>query len=70
MAEGRPNLKYDHVFVIVRIDYDLSLENAVTVTKAFWTKEAAESEVVRLNELNKDKQCSYSWEVARLERKA
>ena len=69
-----PNLKYDHVFVIIRVDtfQDIGAdpETAVTATRAFPTKEAAEAEVQRLDRLNEDKGCVYFWLVARLERKA
>ena len=70
----RPNLKYDHVFVIIRVDtfQDIGAdpETAVTATRAFPTKEAAEAEVQRLDRLNEDKGCVYFWLVARLEREA
>lgn len=73
-SEWSPNQKYDHVFVIVRLDKFREggprSEEDVTVTKAVRTREAAEAEVLRLNRLNAAKGARYLWRVARLERQA
>jgi hypothetical protein len=72
MAEFSPNRRYDHVFAIIRVDrFDQSggwTDQAITITKAVWSREAAEAEVVRLNHLNKDKGAVYFWRITRLER--
>ena len=72
MAQLEPNLKYDHVFAIVRLDtfegLDVSPEDSIIVKKIVLTQETAESEVIRLNRLNKDKRCKYFWQVTRFER--
>jgi hypothetical protein len=57
------------VFAIVRIDFDMSLENAITVTKVDWSMETAQAEVARLNELNKGRNCTYLWQTTRLEKR-
>ena len=59
-----------HVFAVVRLDGFLTgLEpptNAVTVKEVVLTKEEAESEVQRLNAVNRDKECVYFWRMTRL----
>jgi hypothetical protein len=72
-AQWKPSAKYDHVFVVVRLETepahpDQPLERRIATTRALWTKEEAEAEVERLNRLNKDKGCLYVWGVARLTR--
>ncbi len=73
MSRWNPNLKYDHVFAIVRVDsfykIEVSPETAITVQKVVWDQETAEAEAARLNDLNKDKGCMYFWTITRLERK-
>src|SRR5688572_27372073 len=70
MAEFSPNRRYDHVFAIIRVDrFDHSgewTEGAITITKAVWSRETAEAEVIRLNHLNKDKGAVYFWRITRL----
>jgi Domain of unknown function (DUF6429) len=56
----------EHVFAIVRFDRALSWENSFTVKEIVRTQEDAESEVKRLNEVNADKDCTYSWQTTRL----
>lgn len=67
----KPNAKYEHVFVVIRFETepahsDQAIEQRITATCAFWSKEEAEAEVDRLNRINQDKGCVYFWEVARL----
>lgn len=76
MSRWSPNSKYDHAFAVVRLDdfqraVDLETEPevAITVKKIVWTQEDAESEVARLNKLNKGK-AVYFWTITRVERKA
>jgi hypothetical protein len=73
MPELSPNRRYDHVFAIIRVDTfeqpGATPPEAITITKAVWSREAAEAEVSRLNHLNKDKGATYFWRVTRLERR-
>jgi hypothetical protein len=73
MPEFAENLKYDHAFVVVRVDEfleDSPIEVKVSLVKALWSQEDAEVEVKRLNELNADKGCYYYWQVVRIERRS
>jgi hypothetical protein len=77
MSDWSPNSKYDHAFAIVRIDdyqgaVDLETEPEVVINvkKIVWAQEVAESEVARLNKLNKNKGATYYWTITRVERKA
>lgn len=56
------------VYAIVRIDENLSetLEHCITIKEIVWSIEEAESEVARLNELNRSKGCRYFWQHTRL----
>jgi len=49
-------------FAIVRIDDYGDDEDRYTVKRVVWSRELAESEVQRLNELKADKRCRYFWE--------
>jgi hypothetical protein len=53
-SSNRPNSRFRHLHVVVRLDEfydeDTPLEHKVSLTKAFWTEEQAENEVVRMNE--------------------
>jgi len=73
MNQNKPNLKYDHVFTIIRIDdfqgSEVPIESKIAVQKILWSEEEAETETVRLNNLNSDKGCRYFWQIARLERR-
>lgn len=68
-SEWKPNLKHDHVFVVLRADSLLTAKStqAIAATKAFWTKEEARVEVDRLNQ-GAHEETEYSWVVARLPR--
>ena len=71
MAGSSPNPKYVHIYVIGRVDewlskYDEPPERMISLTKAYWTAEAAEAEVQRLNDLQKGKECHYFYQLARL----
>ena len=60
----------EQVFAIVRFDNfhdsSVAIENRVTVTKILFDREAAEAEVLRLNKVNGDKSCVYTWQATRL----
>jgi hypothetical protein len=66
----RPHSQYEHVYVIVRVDLpvvdDASPENSIAVVKVLSSKEAADREVARLNEVNGGKGCKYVNFVSRL----
>ncbi len=62
MSRWKPNVRFDHAFAIVRVDgfqrnldFETALDSTITVRKIVWDQETAESEVARLNRLNKDK---------------
>jgi len=67
----KPNLKYDHIFTVIRIDdygdLETALETRIVATKSFLSKEKAEKEVKRLNALNKDKGAHYLYQLNRLD---
>lgn len=72
MSELNGTSKLDQVFAIVRVDsfhhHDAAPEDTITVKKIVLNRQLAEDEVARLNALNRDKGCSYFWQVTRLER--
>ena len=72
MVQFSPNLKYDHVFAIIRVDMFCDLESdpeqSITVKKIVSTQQEAETEVARLNRLVGNKRSKYFWQVTRLER--
>jgi hypothetical protein len=56
-------------FAIVRVDrFQTDDEHRFTVKRVVWTKEVAEREVRRLNEVNADKDCLYLWQYTRVDR--
>ena len=67
-----PYAEHDQVFVILRADTSASRERApataVALLKALWSAAAAEAEVARLTELNREPGNVYFWKAARLER--
>jgi hypothetical protein len=64
---------YDRVFVIMRVDAsprrEQAPETAVALLKALWSETAAEAEVVRLNQPNRERGTLYFWKATRLERR-
>ena len=68
-----PFVTYEQVFVILRVDTTASrvgaLETAVSVLKALWSEAAAEAEVARLNQPNREPGYTYFWKSARVERR-
>jgi hypothetical protein len=73
MSGWTRNLRYDHVFAVLRIDAEdenfSDLPCAVTVVKVLWSAEAAQAETERLNRLNAQKGCTYLWQITRLVRR-
>ncbi len=68
----RPNTP---AYAVVRLDCFLvddgavdtaRLQRAITVKEVLLGQARAEAEVERLNKLNADKQCCYSWQYTRL----
>lgn len=67
MTRQKLDVEYDHAFAIVRVDgYYRDIRDVmeqpevfITVKKVVWSKEVAESEVARLNQLNADKESVY-----------
>jgi hypothetical protein len=60
--------KKDQVFAIIREDKDvLDVQQKVTVVKVVVDQDVADSEVQRLNEVNKDKACEYWWQATRID---
>jgi hypothetical protein len=76
MTQPSPNLKYDHVYAIVRFDSYMGdylpdePNMAITVTKVLWSEEAANAEARRLNQLNGAKGAVYFVALTRLQRRA
>ncbi len=77
MSDACPNLKYKHVYVVVRVDMEMLLvaegdlerqriEDSVVVTRVFEDWNLAVAEADRLNELNGAKGCVYFARVGRL----
>jgi hypothetical protein len=64
-ASDKSHSKYLHVYAIVRFDLSMSGENAATVVKVIPSREFAEIEASRLNEVNKGKGCIYKVQTTR-----
>ena len=58
------------VFAVIRIDEFMTgtavADNGITIKEIVPTQQTAESEVERLNQLNKDKGCRYFWQATRM----
>ena len=64
-----PHSRFLHVYAIVRFDFPLDTSyptNTATVVKVFVSKQAADQEASRLNQLNADKHCHYEVFTTRL----
>jgi hypothetical protein len=70
-ATLKPSNKYQHLFAILRYETDtdekVPIDLRVTVKKVVVDAHYAQSEVKRLNELNKDKGSYYFCQVTRFE---
>lgn len=64
-ATDKPHANYPHVYAIVRFDSYVSGENAATVVKVIPSRDLAEREAARLNELKKGKQSFYTVQLTR-----
>lgn len=66
---NKPNAKYDHVYAIIRLDgfyENMTIQDAITVTKVVWSEELAKQEVARLTTINSDKRCYYFYQITRI----
>ena len=65
--EGPAREPSEHVYAIVRFDrFQDSAEHSFTVKAIVRSRDIAELEVKRLNEVNADKDCTYFWQITRL----
>jgi hypothetical protein len=67
MIVDSPHSKFQHLYVIVRLHFPVDVEyptNSVAV-KTYSSKEAAERESTRLNQLNEDKGVRYDVYITR-----
>jgi hypothetical protein len=71
VATFKPNNKYLHMYAISRYETDADdkapIDFRITVKKVVVNPHYAESEVKRLNELNKDKGAYYFCQITRFE---
>ena len=61
-GKGKPHSRFPHIYAIVRIDLPVNPknpENNIAVVKVFSSQPDAEAEARRLNEINKEKECTY-----------
>jgi hypothetical protein len=67
----KPNRRYDHAWAVVRL-YPLSEKelspDRVVVVRVFWSRDRAEKEAQRMNQINADKDCLYFSTMTRVER--
>jgi hypothetical protein len=67
----KPNKKFQHIYAVVRYETDADentpIDLRVTVKKVVVDPHHAEEEVKRLNNLNKEKNCYYFYQVTRFE---
>jgi ABC-type enterochelin transport system substrate-binding protein len=72
----KPNLRYDHLYVALRLDKYLSSESErISVLKIFTKEDEAQAEVERLNSLvakrksaNDSLSCEYFYQVGRIKK--
>jgi hypothetical protein len=61
----------DSAYAIIRVDLDVTDDEVrFTVRRVVWDEETAESEVGRLQDLNREKTCRYFWQYTRVDRRA
>lgn len=62
--------KHRHLYAIIRVDAfhddQIPIHQKIAVKEIVTTELAAETEVERLNALNKEKGCYYFWQTTRL----
>jgi hypothetical protein len=69
MTDDKLHSRFPHVYAIVRIDLPVNPknpENNIAVVKVFSSQPDAEAEARRLNEVNKEKECTYILYTTRL----
>jgi hypothetical protein len=68
MIVDSPHSKFPHLYVIVRLHFPVDAEyptNSVAAVKTYSSKEAAEHEFTRLNQLNEDTGVRYDVYITR-----
>ena len=65
MSINKPNLRYRHIYLVVRIDKYISYECSTCVS-AWWSEDRAHVECERLNAINRSANVSYHVEITRL----
>jgi hypothetical protein len=65
MNMNKPNLKYRHIYLIVRIDKYTSHE-CYTCVSAWWSEDRAHVECERLNAIKRSANACYHVEMTRL----
>jgi hypothetical protein len=66
MAVNKPNLRYLHVYAVVRFDsYRRTPESQATVVKVFRSQALAERDASRLHKLKANKTSTYSVQITR-----
>jgi hypothetical protein len=63
---GKPHSKFRHVYAIVRIDPRVDAQNNFSVVKVLRSETKAKKETIRLNELNRAKECIYVMQTTRM----
>ncbi len=63
--QDRSAAKWQHLFVVYRIDHDSFDPHAVTIKEILTSEAEALREVERLNALNEGKRCEYSFQCAK-----
>jgi hypothetical protein len=64
-APDKPHSKFSHVYAIVRFDLNSSGTNGATVVKVMSSRDLAEQETARLNNVNAEKHCIYEVQTSR-----
>jgi len=65
MTSNTPHSKYRHLYVVVRVDAELSPENCFSLVSAWWNEDEAAAEAERLAGLA-DGHSAYEVAVTRL----
>ena len=65
MTSDAPHSRYPHLYVVVRVDPELSPYNCFSLVSAWWDQEDADAEAERLSGLA-DPQSAYCVTVTRL----
>lgn len=66
MTKNQPHARFQHVYVVVRVDRDLSPENAFSLVSAWRTEPEAQAEADRLIDLGASEGRDYRVVVTRM----